>query len=160
MHEVDEAVLTNFVIWKKEWKEGQSHICRRASALPTNITIVWVEPKLIGGKYIFQNFSHLPIVYNAVICVYIILQEGTGPIQFVKNGLKIDGTTYVMDTLHTNKVGYSYTQLSHVSTSKQKSYHYFFSCVCLYTITRWHVSHLQTYWNQSRNFSFTYSNRH
>eukprot|EP00092_Neocalanus_flemingeri_P009738 GFUD01010489.1.p1 GENE.GFUD01010489.1~~GFUD01010489.1.p1 ORF type:complete len:265 (+),score=76.96 GFUD01010489.1:37-831(+) len=30
--------------------------------------------------------------------------EGTGPIQFVKNGLKIDGATYVMDTLTTSKI--------------------------------------------------------
>ena len=32
------------------------------------------------------------------------VQDGTGPVQFVKNGLKIDGATYIMDTLNTNQV--------------------------------------------------------
>ena len=35
---------------------------------------------------------------------YYFVQDGTGPVQFVKNGLKIDGATYVMDKLHTSKV--------------------------------------------------------
>jgi hypothetical protein len=35
---------------------------------------------------------------------YYFVQDGTGPVQIVKNGLKIDGATYVMDKLHTSKV--------------------------------------------------------
>jgi len=30
--------------------------------------------------------------------------DGTGPVQFVKNGLKIDEATYVMNTLNTAEV--------------------------------------------------------
>ena len=49
----------------------------------------------VGGWWVVgrENFPY-----------YYFVQDGTGPVQFVKNGLKIDGATYVMDKLHTSKV--------------------------------------------------------
>ena len=64
---------------------------------------VWLE--VFGGWLVIIGAQWwLVAVWVKFSILNYILQDGTGPLQFVKNGVKIDGSTYILDSLHAKKV--------------------------------------------------------
>jgi len=83
------------------------------------------------GLYSLLILLALLICINIGLTMWLIASmhfhmDGTGPLHFVKNGIKIDGATYLLDTLHTNKISTSSSSLKlnsprHIALSSSSS---------------------------------------